>query len=66
MIYPKVVGKSVGLPAIWVLIACTVGGSAFGLMGMVVMIPICSVVYTVVGTNAYKRIRERDIKPDKL
>lgn len=66
VIYPKVVGKSVGLPAIWVLIACTVGGSAFGLMGMVVMIPICSVVYTVVGTNAYKRIRERDIKPDKL
>ena len=66
VIYPKVVGKSVGLPAIWVLIACTAGGSAFGLMGMVVMIPICSVVYAIVGNHAYRRIKERDIKPDKL
>ncbi len=66
LIYPKVVGKSVGLPALWVLVACTVGGAAFGLVGMLVMIPICSVLYAVLGENAYKRLKARKINPDKL
>ena len=48
LIYPKVVGKSVGLPGIWVLVAVTVGGDAFGVMGMLVGVPICSVAYTLV------------------
>lgn len=46
LIYPKVVGKSVGLPGIWVLVSVTVGGDAFGVMGMLVGVPICSVAYT--------------------
>lgn len=45
-IYPKVVGKSVGLPGIWVLFAVTVGGGAAGIIGMLVGVPICSVLYT--------------------
>ena len=45
LIYPKVVGKSVGLPGIWVLVAVTVGGGAFGIIGMLFSVPICSVLY---------------------
>ena len=45
-IYPKVVGKSIGLPGILVLISVTVGGSAFGVLGMLVGIPACAVVYS--------------------
>lgn len=45
LIYPRVVGKSVGLPGIWVLLAITVGGNAFGLLGMLFAVPVCSVLY---------------------
>ena len=46
LIYPKVVGKQVGLPPIWVMLAVIVGGSAFGLIGMLVSVPISSILYT--------------------
>ncbi|WP_417085060.1 AI-2E family transporter [Evtepia gabavorous] len=54
LIYPRVVGKSVGLPGIWVLAAVTVGGNAFGLAGMLLAVPLCSVLYTLArqGVNA--------------
>ena len=45
LIYPHVVGSSVGLPSIWVLAAVTVGGSLMGILGMLVFIPLCSVLY---------------------
>lgn len=45
LIYPKVVGKSVGLPGVWVLTAVTIGGGLFGVLGMLFAVPICSVVY---------------------
>ena len=50
----RVVGKSVGLPGIWVLAAVTVGGNAFGLAGMLLAVPLCSVLYTLArqGVNA--------------
>ena len=48
LIYPKVVGKSVGLPGLWVLAAVTVGGGAFGVLGMLLGVPVCSVVYALV------------------
>lgn len=51
LIYPKVVGKSVGLPGIWVLVAVTIGGNAMGVVGMLVSVPLCSVLY-VVARNA--------------
>ena len=44
LIYPHVVGSSVGLPSIWVLAAVTVGGSLMGILGMLVFIPLCSVL----------------------
>lgn len=46
LIYPKVVGKSVGLPGIWVLAAVTIGGGAFGILGMLLGVPTCAVIYT--------------------
>lgn len=47
LIYPRVVGTSVGLPAIWVLFAITVGGGLFGVLGMIVGVPVMSIIYTV-------------------
>lgn len=45
LIYPRVVGKSVGLPGIWVLVAVTIGGSLFGVLGMLFSVPLCTVMY---------------------
>lgn len=50
LIYPKVVGKSVGLPGLWVLAAVTVGGGAFGVLGMLLGVPVCSVIYALLQT----------------
>lgn len=61
LIYPHVVGGSVGLPSIWVLVAVTVGGSLMGIVGMLVFIPICSVVYALFREIVYKRLKERGI-----
>ena len=57
-IYPKVVGKSVGLPSMWVLFAITIGGNAGGIFGMFVAVPICSVLYCLLG-DAVKICNER-------
>lgn len=46
LIYPRVVGSSVGLPGMWVLVAVTVGGSLGGIFGMLIGVPIASIVYT--------------------
>lgn len=48
LIYPHVVGNSVGLPSIWVLAAVTVGGSLMGVVGMLIFIPILSTVYALI------------------
>ena len=61
LIYPHVVGGSVGLPSIWVLVAVTVGGSLMGIVGMLVFIPISSVVYALFREMVYKRLKERGI-----
>lgn len=46
LIYPKVVGKSVGLPGLLVLMAVTIGGEAFGIFGMLFSVPVCAVLYS--------------------
>ena len=46
LIYPKVVGKSVGLPGLLVLMAVTLGGEAFGVLGMLLSVPVCAVLYS--------------------
>lgn len=48
LIYPRVVGSSIGLPSIWVLSAVTVGGSMFGVMGMMLSVPVVSTLYRLV------------------
>ena len=66
VIYPKVVGNSVGLPAIWVLVAITVGGNMMGILGMILFIPICSVLYTLLKETVNKRIEQRNIKIEQV
>ena len=61
LIYPHVVGGSVGLPSIWVLVAVTVGGSLMGIVGMLVFIPICSVLYALFREMVYKILKESGI-----
>jgi predicted PurR-regulated permease PerM len=56
LIFPRVVGSKVGLPGLWVLIAVTIGGNAFGVVGMIVNIPICSVLYMLLRENVNKRL----------
>lgn len=59
LIYPKVVGKSVGLPGILVLAAVTIGGNAFGIVGMLLSVPICSVVYTLAVQAVEKKLNTK-------
>lgn len=60
LIYPHVVGNSIGLPSIWVLAAVSLGGSLMGVMGMLLFIPLVSVIYTLFRKLVYRRLRERD------
>ena len=62
LIYPHVVGNSVGLPSIWVLAAVTLGGSLMGVVGMLVFIPLVSVIYALFREWVYKRLKEKKIK----
>ncbi len=66
LIYPKVVGSSVGLPSIWTFASVVVGGSLFGVVGMFVMIPLVSVVYALVRGHVNKRHLAKDIDPRKF
>ena len=61
LIYPHVVGNSVGLPSIWVLVAVTVGGNLMGVVGMLVFIPLTSVLYALLRQTVHKRLKERKI-----
>ena len=65
LIYPRVVGSSMGLPSIWVLTAVTLGGGMFGIMGMMLSVPLASTLYTLLsnevkGENGFREI----ISPD--
>lgn len=66
LIYPRVVGTSIGLPGMWVLVAVTVGGEIMGVGGMLVMIPLASVLYTLAREFTDKRLAERNISAEKL
>lgn len=62
IIYPKVVGNSVGLSAIWVMLAMLVGGSTLGLLGMLIGIPTFSVAYQLIKEYTNKRLKNKNIK----
>jgi predicted PurR-regulated permease PerM len=66
MIYPRVVGSSVGLPGMWVLVAVAVGGELMGVGGMLLMIPLSSVVYALAREITTRRLKNREINVDKL
>ena len=53
LIYPKVVGSSLGLPALWVLAAVTVGGGVMGISGMLLGVPLSAAVYRLIRNDVY-------------
>ena len=66
LIYPRVVGNSVGLPGMWVLLAVAVGGNIMGIGGMLLMIPLASVCYALAREITTKRLAKREIPIEKL
>ena len=64
-IYPYVVGGSVGLPSIWVLAAVTIGGSLFGILGMFLFIPVCSVLYILFREYIHVRLVKKGVLETK-
>jgi predicted PurR-regulated permease PerM len=56
LIYPRVVGSSIGLPAIWVLAAVTVGGGIMGVVGMLLGVPVAAALYKLIGKSVKKRV----------
>ncbi len=65
LIYPHVVGSSVGLPSIWVLFAVTLGGSLMGILGMLVFIPVCSVLYALFRGYVKDRLAQKAVPAQK-
>lgn len=65
LIYPHVVGNSVGLPSIWVLAAVTIGGSLMGVLGMLIFIPLLSTAYMLLREDVNKRNSVKMISPKK-
>ena len=66
LIYPKVVGTSIGLSGMWVLVAVGIGGQLMGVAGMFLMIPIVSVLYTLLQEHTNHRLRVRELNSEKL
>ena len=66
MIYPRVVGTSVGLSGMWVLLAVAVGGELMGVIGMFLMIPVVSVIYTLIRTITNKKLEASQLDAEKL
>ena len=61
LIYPRVVGKSIGLDGLWVLFALIAGGSLFGLAGMLVGVPAFAVLYTIIRRVTKRKLKEKNI-----
>lgn len=59
LIYPRVVGSKIGLPPLWVLVAITIGGNTYGLLGMLINIPLCSVLYVLLREDVGKRLKAK-------
>ena len=61
LIYPQVVGKASGLPSLWTLVAVTLGGSLMGIMGIILFIPIFSILYVLIGDFVRKRLEKKNL-----
>jgi predicted PurR-regulated permease PerM len=66
LIYPKVVGTSIGLPGMWVLVAVTVGGDTMGIAGMLIMIPLASVIFALMREFTDFRLKHLGIDSAEL
>jgi predicted PurR-regulated permease PerM len=66
LVYPKVVGSSIGLPGMWVLLAVAVGGEIMGVAGMFLMIPVVAVIYVLLRDYTNYRLKQNPVAEDKL
>lgn len=66
LIYPHVVGNSVGLPSIWVLAAVSIGGRLMGVVGMLIFIPVISVLYALFREIVYLKLKKQGIRPEEI
>jgi predicted PurR-regulated permease PerM len=66
LIYPHVVGNSVGLPPIWVLVAVTLGGNLMGITGMLIFIPLTSIIYALFREIIYLLLKKKQINPKEM
>ena len=64
IIYPKLMGESVGLPGLWVLVAVTIGGDLFGAVGMLTAVPLFAILFTIFNALLDKRIEAKSKKAE--
>ena len=64
IIYPRVVGSSIGLPGIWVLTAVTVGGGVFGIFGMLIAVPLAACIYRLLRENVNKNSEAKPLRAE--
>jgi len=61
ILYPKVVGDSIGIPGIWVMVTVTIGGALYGLVGMFLSVPLFSIVYNLLSQNINHRLNKEHL-----
>ena len=66
IIYPAIAGKTIGLPSIWVIVSIAIGGSLFGIFGMLVSIPIASILYTLMNEKMDKTLAKKEISEKEI
>ena len=66
IIYPALAGKTIGLPSIWVIVSIAIGGSLFGIVGMLVSIPIASILYTLMNEKMDKTLAKKEISKEEI
>ncbi len=66
IIYPALAGKTIGLPSIWVIVSIAIGGSLFGIVGMLVSIPIASILYTLMNEKMDKTLAKKEISEKEI
>ena len=65
-IYPAIAGDTIGLPAVWVMASVTIGGALFGVWGMLISIPVVSVIYTLSHEKIHKTLVKKNIYEEKI
>lgn len=66
IIYPAIAGKTIGLPSIWVIVSIAIGASLFGIAGMIVSIPIASILYTLMNEKMDETLAKKEISKEEI